>query len=422
MATVKHASETWTRKLVSNLEGALLNAVATVNAYAQSVEAGLRRHVDRRDNPHGVTRAQIGLGNVDNTADMDKPLSRPQGDALSRAVADAAAPKADKAKFAAFNAIVLPEGATQNQQAAALKAVIDALRNVALAAALAVAAPAFGDVAGGTQWGDVPPATRMDDVCRLFADVLGYADATNAIAGAVKVGETRDLSDVAAGGGVALNWIVGADTVFGVRVRDGRWRITTVDGDLATESFVNDKIAAIAPKPEDYTTTNAVKDIVTEVVVSYTEWKIMREGVDVSSRLPQPTWNGDCWVLTETIYGDVGDNCIYDAPEDATYMRLYQNGINPDYDSSKPMEGDNMPEIAIWYTFTRRAHESNALGLARLKDIDDLPTPQGVTNIVRDLSLGGIWDEELQVWWTPIMRNGSLTYEATTNVNLNAEN
>ena len=45
-----------------------------------------------------------------------------------------------------------------------------------------------------------------------------------------------------------------------------------------------------------------------------------------------------------------------------------------------------------------------------------------VTNIVRDLSLGGIWDEALEVWWTPRMRNGSLTYEATTNVNLNAEN
>ena len=49
-------------------------------------------------------------------------------------------------------------------------------------------------------------------------------------------------------------------------------------------------------------------------------------------------------------------------------------------------------------------------------------SPSIVTNIVRDLSLGGIWDDELEVWWTPRMRNGSLTYEATTNVNLNAEN
>ena len=44
------------------------------------------------------------------------------------------------------------------------------------------------------------------------------------------------------------------------------------------------------------------------------------------------------------------------------------------------------------------------------------------TAVVRDLSLGGIWDERLEVWWTPRMRGGSLTYEATTNVNLNAEN
>ena len=48
--------------------------------------------------------------------------------------------------------------------------------------------------------------------------------------------------------------------------------------------------------------------------------------------------------------------------------------------------------------------------------------PPVVTNIVRDLSLGGIWDSQLEIWWTPRMANGSLTYEATTNVNLNEEN
>ncbi len=53
---------------------------------------------------------------------------------------------------------------------------------------------------------------------------------------------------------------------------------------------------------------------------------------------------------------------------------------------------------------------------------DDLATKQWVDDEIRSLSLGGIWDEALQVWWTPVMRNGSLTYQATTNVNLNAEN
>ena len=61
-----------------------------------------------------------------------------------------------------------------------------------------------------------------------------------------------------------------------------------------------------------------------------------------------------------------------------------------------------------------------------LKTNDTLATvgsiPAVVTNIVHDISLGGIWDSTLQVWWTPRMRTGSITYEATTTVNLNAEN
>jgi frataxin-like iron-binding protein CyaY len=36
-----------------------------------------RKHVARLDNPHTVTKAQVGLGNADNTADIDKPVSKP---------------------------------------------------------------------------------------------------------------------------------------------------------------------------------------------------------------------------------------------------------------------------------------------------------------------------------------------------------
>ena len=31
--------------------------------------------------------------------------------------------------------------------------------------------------------------------------------------------------------------------------------------------------------------------------------------------------------------------------------------------------------------------------------------------VVREKSLGGIWDQELGVWWTPVMQNGALRYE-----------
>lgn len=44
-----------------------------------------------------------------------------------------------------------------------------------------------------------------------------------------------------------------------------------------------------------------------------------------------------------------------------------------------------------------------------------------VTNIVRQMSLGGIYDDKLGVWWTPHMSGGAYYWTATTNVNLSAE-
>lgn len=38
----------------------------------------LTEHINNKFNPHEVTKAQVGLGNVDNTADKDKPVSGPQ--------------------------------------------------------------------------------------------------------------------------------------------------------------------------------------------------------------------------------------------------------------------------------------------------------------------------------------------------------
>lgn len=39
----------------------------------------------RTDNPHNVTKAQVGLGNVDNTSDKDKPISTAQATAINEA-------------------------------------------------------------------------------------------------------------------------------------------------------------------------------------------------------------------------------------------------------------------------------------------------------------------------------------------------
>lgn len=51
-----------------------------------NVAADLTEHEQDTSNPHNVTKAQVGLGNVDNTSDADKPVSTAQAEAISDAV------------------------------------------------------------------------------------------------------------------------------------------------------------------------------------------------------------------------------------------------------------------------------------------------------------------------------------------------
>lgn len=56
--------------------------LGNVNTELAAVEGDISAHKKDTDNPHNVTAAQIGLGNVDNTSDMDKPVSTAQGAAI----------------------------------------------------------------------------------------------------------------------------------------------------------------------------------------------------------------------------------------------------------------------------------------------------------------------------------------------------
>ena len=52
--------------------------------YETSAEAQAKvdAHANLTDNPHSVTKSQVGLGNVDNTSDADKPISTATQEAL----------------------------------------------------------------------------------------------------------------------------------------------------------------------------------------------------------------------------------------------------------------------------------------------------------------------------------------------------
>lgn len=55
---------------------------ATINQSISNVDTKVSKHTGNENNPHNVTKKQIGLGNVDNTADMDKPMSTATKNAL----------------------------------------------------------------------------------------------------------------------------------------------------------------------------------------------------------------------------------------------------------------------------------------------------------------------------------------------------
>ena len=61
-----------------------------VDLSSKGVKDSLDEHIADKANPHQVTKAQVGLGNVDNTADIDKPVSNAVSSAIITATTDMA--------------------------------------------------------------------------------------------------------------------------------------------------------------------------------------------------------------------------------------------------------------------------------------------------------------------------------------------
>lgn len=59
------------------------NADATTKQYVDAISSDLNNHIADKNNPHEVTKAQVGLGNVDNTSDLNKPISTATQTALN---------------------------------------------------------------------------------------------------------------------------------------------------------------------------------------------------------------------------------------------------------------------------------------------------------------------------------------------------
>ena len=61
--------------------------IADTGSDVTALETKVNNHIANKSNPHAVTKAQVGLGNVNNTSDADKPVSTAQAAAIADAKA-----------------------------------------------------------------------------------------------------------------------------------------------------------------------------------------------------------------------------------------------------------------------------------------------------------------------------------------------
>lgn len=72
---------------ITRVEKLISDEAATRAQADTDVNAKVDSHIGNKSNPHGVTKAQVGLGNVNNTSDADKPVSTAQATAIADAKA-----------------------------------------------------------------------------------------------------------------------------------------------------------------------------------------------------------------------------------------------------------------------------------------------------------------------------------------------
>lgn len=80
-------SEISRAKSAENLNSDNISEEATRALLAEeTIRTSFQEHISNESNPHSVTKTQVGLENVDNTSDIDKPVSTAQQNALDSAL------------------------------------------------------------------------------------------------------------------------------------------------------------------------------------------------------------------------------------------------------------------------------------------------------------------------------------------------
>ena len=95
-----------TQSAIDSTNGEVSNNTTNITDNSNNIQTNntnISNHVGDSNNPHGVTSSQLGLENVDNTSDLDKPISNDTQTALDDKVAIATNPsKTVKGAIKAF--------------------------------------------------------------------------------------------------------------------------------------------------------------------------------------------------------------------------------------------------------------------------------------------------------------------------------
>ena len=75
------------KSLRTELKTYIDEAVGNTDTNLTALETKVNQHIANKSNPHAVTKTQVGLGNVNNTSDANKPVSTAQATAIANAKA-----------------------------------------------------------------------------------------------------------------------------------------------------------------------------------------------------------------------------------------------------------------------------------------------------------------------------------------------
>ncbi|MEF9975801.1 MAG: hypothetical protein RR675_02235 [Oscillospiraceae bacterium] len=171
--------------MLQALLDAIGNAIKAITGNATWSElpavtlSATKLHIDSKENPHGTTKAQVGLGNADNTSDAAKPVSTAQAEALAQ--------KLNINGGTLKGNLILNAAPTANLQAATKKYVDDVASEKGNGDMLKTVYDANNDgvvdnskLLGGLASGEFCRVndTRLSDA-RNAADVYTWAKATN---------------------------------------------------------------------------------------------------------------------------------------------------------------------------------------------------------------------------------------------------